>query len=836
MLVPDNDADLVPGTQVTYHLKVTNTGTANAVGVTITDNLPVGQLTYAGSFSSIDGTWTTSAVAGAQTVVFALTGALLPNQSRTVAIPVNVADDLSEGTSVINPIVADADNAPPAPADHTSGSQPEADLTIRKEFASATPSVSGNPVAGGQVTYDITVTNNGPSVSPGTVADPITVQDTLDAGLNFVSLSTANGWSVASQSGQVVNFSYPNSIAVGASVTFTVTVSIDDDVVPASGTINLDNAVVVDGPFNNDPTNDDDDETITVVDLAAVTIVKTATTFTPTVNGNPVAGGQVTYTLQVTNAGPSEARNVVVTDLIPADFALISMTGTGWETVSANTVRYIGDLPVGAAAPITVVGTIAANYAAGLTAGQTRDLDNTAEVTWTDGEGPKSDEDDETVEVEPSADLALVKTPDLTEAIAGEEITYTIEVTNNGLSAADGPLTVVDQIPTGTSFVRLVSTAAEWTGGPTIADPMVLEFTRATGLGAGATAGTFDVVLLVDSAAFSDGITSLTNVATVSSPTPDPDPTNNTDDPTTLLNESADLEIVKTHVGNGLIDRDLQFGIVVTNHGPSDARNVVVVETLPVGLEYVDIVGSDAAWSAGTPVVNGDGTTTVTLTLTGDIAANAVAPILVVNTLVHVEAYPSVINLVEVDSDTPDPEPTNNEDPDPVDVDSLVQLEIQKSSSGVFQVGGRATYEITVINHGVTEDPGPIVVTDVLPSGLTFRNSTSADVTGAGQNVSYTHPTALAVGDSFSFTFEVNVLQAAFPTVTNIATVDTPSELHPDSILEDDVTDPVLEALADTGYSNAKDLFALTLLFLGSGMLLLTGVQVQRMRRRQATR
>src|SRR5690606_10569650 len=116
--------------------------------------------------------------------------------------------------------------------------------------------------------------------------------------------------------------------------------------------------------------------------------------------------------------------------------------------------------------------------------------------------------------------------------------------------------------------------------------------------------------------------------------------------------------------------------------------------------------------------------------------------------------------------------PSNNEDPDPVDVNPLVELEIQKTSSGVFQVGGRATYEITVTNHGVTEDPGPIVVTDVLPSGLTFRSSTSPDVTGAGQNVSYTHPTALAVGDSFSFTFEVNVLQAAYPEVTNVATVD----------------------------------------------------------------
>src|SRR5690606_23902677 len=146
---------------------------------------------------------------------------------------------------------------------------------------------------------------------------------------------------------------------------------------------------------------------------------------------------------------------------------------------------------------------------------------------------------------------------------AGEEITYTIAVNNLGLSDTDGPLTVVDEIPLGTTFVRLESAGNEWTGGPTTADPTVLEFTRVDGLGAGESSGSFDVVLLIDSAAFSDGITSLTNVATVSSPTPDPDPDNNTDDPTTPLSESADIQIVKSHVDNGLIDRELQFDLEV---------------------------------------------------------------------------------------------------------------------------------------------------------------------------------------------------------------------------------------------------------------------------------
>src|SRR5690606_13378009 len=136
------------------------------------------------------------------------------------------------------------------------------------------------------------------------------------------------------------------------------------------------------------------------------------------------------YTLQVNNAGPSVARDVVVTDHLPTGFTITSMSGTNWIQTSANVLRYDGELAVGNAEPITVVGTISSDYAVGVTAGDTRDLENIAEVTWTDGDGPESDEDDETVEVEPSADLELIKTPNVTEAIAGEEITYTIVVNN----------------------------------------------------------------------------------------------------------------------------------------------------------------------------------------------------------------------------------------------------------------------------------------------------------------------------------------------------------------------------------------------------------------------
>lgn len=81
---------------------------------------------------------------------------------------------------------------------------------------------NGDLVPGQNGTYTLTVTNNGPLSEPG----PITVVDTLPAGLSYVS-ATGTGWSCGA-AGQTVTCTRSGSLAngaVAASITLTVAVS-----------------------------------------------------------------------------------------------------------------------------------------------------------------------------------------------------------------------------------------------------------------------------------------------------------------------------------------------------------------------------------------------------------------------------------------------------------------------------------------------------------------------------------------------------------------------------------------------------------------------------------
>lgn len=79
-----------------------------------------------------------------------------------------------------------------------------------------------------QVTYNLTVTNNGPSADPG----PITIRDTLPVGLTYLSYS-AGGW-LCSVAGQTLTCTQSSGLAVGASTALAITASVDGT---ASGTV-----------------------------------------------------------------------------------------------------------------------------------------------------------------------------------------------------------------------------------------------------------------------------------------------------------------------------------------------------------------------------------------------------------------------------------------------------------------------------------------------------------------------------------------------------------------------------------------------------------------------
>ncbi|MEM7128147.1 MAG: SdrD B-like domain-containing protein [Chloroflexota bacterium] len=201
-------------------------------------------------------------------------------------------------------------------------------------------------------------------------------------------------------------------------------------------------------------------------------------------------GDDVRFTVTIYNQGVVTATNVTVADYIPTDFSLSGANAVTWNGGSSGTVTTT------LAATLTPSGTVNASTTVDivLTAGASTSgtYTNTAEIasyssTVTDGAGndlpdadsdpdtnnsedpvkddvidedgknnATDDEDDHdpasvTVSTTPIYDLALIKTVDAqsdTPLAVGSTVTFTIQVMNQGTATATNP-EIVDYVPTG---------------------------------------------------------------------------------------------------------------------------------------------------------------------------------------------------------------------------------------------------------------------------------------------------------------------------------------------------------------------------------------------------
>ena len=287
------------------------------------------------------------------------------------------------------------------------------------------------------------------------------------------------------------------------------------------------------------------------------------------------------------------------------------------------------------------------------------------------------------------ADLSVVKRVSNPISNWGDNISWTIIVTNNGLADAKD-VYVVDKLPDGLIYLGDDSkgTYDPLTGVWTIGDLAYGE------------SATLVIVALVD---ISNA--SILNVATVNSSTFDPDKSNNVANNTTKSNPRADLSVVKVvSKSNPNYGDVISWTIVVYNHGPDAARDVYVVDKLPAGLIYQNHKTETGIFNPST------GLWTI-----GELETGASVS-LVINTLVNL-TNTAIVNVAIVNSSTPDPYKHNNKANDTAKINPAADLSLYKAVVRIE--GNHVTWEIVVTNLGPDTAVNARVI-DVLPKGLEF--------------------------------------------------------------------------------------------------------------------
>jgi uncharacterized repeat protein (TIGR01451 family) len=469
-----------------------------------------------------------------------------------------------------------------------------------------------------------------------------------------------------------------------------------------------------------------DNQTVTIEASADLAVTKVAD---PTVG---TAGQALTYTLTVTNAGPFLSTGVIATDAVPAGAAFVAAAasqGTA-SLVNGVVVASLGDLAVGASATVTIVVTPSA-------AGS---LTNTADVAANEPDpDPSNNSFTMTTAINPApplpaVDLAVTKSAP-TSGVAGQDLDYTIVVTNAG-PGNESAARLLDQLPPG---VVLVSSSVP----PTSAAAGLLVFD----LGDLPAHASRTIVLIVQPTAAG----TLVNQAVVSGIQPDLDPSNNVASATTTVSAvpAALAVAVVADPSTATVGRELTYTLTVGNFGPGPASGVVLTSALPAGVTIVaasQTQGSSLISNGVVTTALGDLAVGASATVTIVVIPTAAGPLTTVASVAGNEPNPNPAGAVAMVSTPVAPEP-----PTP-----MADLVVTKSASPIpATVGVPLSYTVTVTNLGPDAEPAAgVTLVDLLPPGVVFVSSSLPPTSTTPNGLTYALGT-LAAGASQSVTIVV---------------------------------------------------------------------------------
>ena len=506
-----------------------------------------------------------------------------------------------------------------------------------------------NPNFGDTVTYTVVVTNNGV-----VDAKQVVVRDILDKGLKFVK---ATGEYTFDEDSRTVTWII--DLAKGESQTFYVTA-----VAEAYGVL------------INDVTVGDNTASADVV-VPEIIPDKTANIT------NPNFGDKVDYTVTVTNDGMGDANNVVIVDRLGEGLTFVSASDNGvWDPVK-RTVTWIVDLAKGESKVFSVIVTVSGygNVTNSLVVGN-----KTTGVNVT------------VPEIIPD------KTANISNPNFGDNVNYTVTVTNDGIGDAKD-VVVRDVLGEGLTFV-------DATGNYSF-DEVTRTVTWIVDLAKGESR-----IFYVD--AIVSGYGNVTNSLVVGNKTAGV----NVTVPEIIPDKTANIT-------NPNFGDNVNYTVTVTNDGIGDAKDVVVRDVLGEGLKFVSATGNYSFDEA-----------THTVTWIVDLAKGESKVFSVIAT---VSGYGNVTNFLVVGNKTTGVNVTVPE----INPDKTVDNEIPN-------FGDNVTYTVTVTNDGIG-DANNVVITDVLDKGLKFLNATG-NFTYDEKTGTITWIVDLAKGETKTFNVNVTVL------------------------------------------------------------------------------
>jgi uncharacterized repeat protein (TIGR01451 family) len=742
--VADLNGGLVePGDLLEYTIGGTNGGQDAAASVMVTDQVPAGtdfvpgsltQTVGAGSGARSDGADGDSAEfsSAAGQVAFRVGagatgtagGRIAPGESYQVRYRVRVAAGTATGTPIVNragvSLLAETLGFP------INGQTNDTRLTVSSPDLAISKAFSGTVLPGQVVTYTMTVANVGEAPSRGEVV----VADPMPATISFGPPGGA-GWACAQTPAFEVRCTRSDSLAPGASYP-PITISGTILSVPPDGLINTS---TVSGGGDSDQSNNTSSTAPPGVPFTTLALDKQVTPDTA------VPGERVTYLLTVSNRGGfGPATGVQLSDPLPAGLTLQSAEALDQGSCTGAVTCSLGTLPIGGTARVRVVATVNAGATPGARV-------NTATVSANEPDlEPGDNTAAATVKVNAAATVPISIRPSRT-PLSGGPGGWTATLANSGPATVPGGAANIVVPP------ALVNPSGSVPGGScTTAGRLVS--CRLPSIPPGGQSQ----VNINGSLPPGSGGDPLRLGAQIFTRTyvPPPFPSASTR-PTAVALPAADVGVAKVGTPAPAARRGLlTYRLRATNHGPSNATNVVVRDRLPAGTKFVR-ASRGRTCKASNGVVrctirrirNGR---SVELNLVTRLAAKASAR--------------EVTNRVRITAEQSDPAAANNRDRTG---SALAPRLLLSKTAGAARagVGDTVTYRLELTNRG----PGSarnLTLCDRPGAGLTVRRAPGSTKRGKARCWRIAR---LARGRSTTRRVVASVARGAAASRTNRATV-----------------------------------------------------------------